>query len=96
VALAPTAAPRLAMVWFENPLDAAAVGGARAADAGANVLALEPVDRFVFTGATNRAGLVHAAPSQVAADLLTSPGRGPAEADALIDWMLEYEEVWRA
>ena len=27
--------------------------------------------------------------------LLTSPGRGPAEGDALLEWMREHEEEWR-
>jgi hypothetical protein len=35
------------------------------------------------------------APSQAAADLLTSSGRGPEEAEALIEWMLANEEAWR-
>ena len=33
---------------------------------------------------------------QIAADLLTSPGRGPNEAEALIAWMGEHKPVWRA
>lgn len=36
-----------------------------------------------------------AAPSQTAADLLTGPGRAPAEAMALLDWMEEHEDQWR-
>ena len=28
-------------------------------------------------------------------DLLTSPGRGPAEAEELINWMRANEEPWR-
>jgi hypothetical protein len=34
--------------------------------------------------------------SQVAADLLTSPGRGPNEAEALMEWMRNNEDSWRA
>jgi hypothetical protein len=44
----------------------------------------EPFDRVVFERTSTRDGLVYAAPSQLAADLLTSPGRGPAEAEALL------------
>ena len=40
-------------------------------------------------------GVWYAAPSQVAADLLTSPGRGPAEGEELIQWMQANEEAWR-
>ena len=43
-----------------------------------------------------RDGLVLANPSQVAADLMISPGRGPAEAVALVGWMKEHEDVWRS
>lgn len=31
----------------------------------------------------------------VAANLATSPGRGPAEAEELIAWMQASEEAWR-
>lgn len=31
----------------------------------------------------------------VVADLLSGPGRPPAEAEALMDWMAAHEEVWR-
>jgi len=43
-----------------------------------------------------RGGLRCAALSQVAADLLTSPGRGPSEAEALLEWMQANESEWRA
>jgi hypothetical protein len=33
--------------------------------------------------------------SQIAADLLTSPGRGPNEAEVLMQWMQENEAAWR-
>ena len=29
------------------------------------------------------------------ADLLTSPGRGPAEAEALMSWMERNQDAWR-
>lgn len=34
-------------------------------------------------------------PNEVAVDLLTSPGRGPQEADGLIKKMKEQEDAWR-
>ena len=61
----------------------------------ANVILIEPGDEGVFTGSTVQEGLSLAAPSQVAADLLTSPGRGPAEAEELLDWMGKNEDAWR-
>ena len=45
---------------------------------------------------TPRGDVKVAALGQVAADLLTSPGRGPDEAEALIDWMQQNEGAWRA
>lgn len=34
--------------------------------------------------------------SQVAVDLITSPGRDPNEAEALVQWMRENEDAWHA
>jgi hypothetical protein len=93
--LAPIAPARLATVWVRDTVDAATEFALRPADAGANVLLVEPGDDWIFEGATKRDGVQYAAPSQVAADLLTSPGRGPAEGEELIAWMLANEEKWR-
>ncbi len=59
------------------------------------MLLIAPRDRFVFDRSVERDGLTYAAPSQVVADLLSSPGRGPAEAEAVMDWMRDHEEAWR-
>ena len=93
--LAPVAPPRIVTVYVDDLERAASDLGLRPADAGANVLLIEPGDAGVFTGAVEDDGLVFVAPSQAAADLLTSPGRGPAEAEALIAWMSEHEGAWR-
>lgn len=93
--LAPIAASRLAVVWMEDAKDASVRLGLRPATAGANVLLVDPIDDGVFIGIQERDGVWYAAPSQVAADLLTSPGRGPAEAEELIAWMSKNEESWR-
>jgi hypothetical protein len=93
--IAPVASPRLATIYVNHVPDAAQLLGLREADAGANVCLIAPRDSFVFDRTIERDGLVYAAPSQVVADLLSSPGRGPAEAEALIDWMKVNEEVWR-
>jgi hypothetical protein len=50
----------------------------------------------VFDRASKRNDLTCAAWSQVAADLLTSPGRGTAEGEDLLRWMKENEREWRA
>jgi len=92
---APVAPPRLATVWIPNVPEAAARLGLRRVETGTNVLLIEPGDAGVFVGATHQQGFCCAAPSQVAADLLTSPGRGPAEGEELISWMQAHEEEWR-
>lgn len=93
--IAPIAPPRLATIYVNHIPDAAQLLGLREADSGANICLIAPRDPFVFERTVTRDGLVFAAPSQVAADLLSSPGRGPAEAEALIEWMKVHEEVWR-
>jgi hypothetical protein len=68
----------------------------RLAETGANVLLVEPFDRLVFDRVRLDDGMAKVALSQCAVDLLTSGGRGPAEADALIAWMQGNEERWRS
>ena len=93
--LAPIAPPRLAVLYVESLERAAQSLSLRPAETGANVLLVLPNDEWVFEGATEAEGVSYAAPSQAAADLLTSPGRGPAEGDELIRWMAANEEKWR-
>jgi hypothetical protein len=94
-AFAPVAPARLFTIWIRDAAEAATRLGLRPAEAGANTLLIEPGDEGVFDGVAQRDGIWYAAPSQVAADLLTSPGRGPAEGEELINWMLAHEEAWR-
>jgi len=63
---------------------------------------LEPFDTVVFErtqslsfGPEPQTSIVAASPSQVVADLMTSPGRGPQEADALVERMKGTEHAWR-
>jgi len=93
--IAPVAPSRLVTIYVNHIPDAAQLLGLREVDSGANVCLIAPRDSFVFERTVTRDGLTYAAPSQVAADLLSSPGRGPAEAEALIEWMKAHEEVWR-
>lgn len=93
--IAPVAPTRLASVYVEDPDGVAKALGLRRADAGANVVLLQPEDGTLFERADTRDGLRTASLPQVVADLLSGPGRSPAEAEALMDWMAEHEEVWR-
>jgi hypothetical protein len=93
--IAPVAPTRLASIYVEDPEGAAKVLGLRATDAGANVVLLQPEDGSLFDRADDRDGLRVARLPVVVADLLSGPGRSPAEAEALMDWMAAHEEVWR-
>jgi hypothetical protein len=93
--VAPIAAIRLMTVFVNNIPATAEELGLREIDAGANVVLAEPFDPVVFERTWSRDSIVYAALSQVAADLMTSPGRGPAEAEALMRWMGEHEDDWR-
>jgi hypothetical protein len=88
--------PRLGTVFAENPEALAKKLGVRATDAGANLLLLRPYDPVVFERTWSEEGLVFAALSQVAADLLTSPGRAPSEGEELLRWMGKHVNGWRA
>jgi len=93
---APFAPARLSVFYAENGLETARELDLRAADAGANVLVAEPFDEVVFERTWEANDRVYAALSQVAADLLTSPGRGPVEGVELLRWMRENEDAWRS
>ena len=93
---APVAAPRLATIYVEDATAAADALNLKRVESGGNVLLVEPRSPSVFERSEEADGVTYAAPSQVAADLLTAPGRGPAEADALFEWMQENENAWRA
>lgn len=93
--IAPVAPTRLASVYVEDPHGAAEHLGLRAADAGANVVLLQPDDDSLFDRADDREGLRIATLPLVVVDLLSGPGRSPAEAEALMDWMAAHEERWR-
>jgi hypothetical protein len=93
---APVAAPRLITCYVDERANAISTLELRATDSGANVLLVEPFDSVVYERVMKRDDVTLAALSQVAADLFTGPGRSPAEADALLRWMGENEDVWRS
>lgn len=95
VRLAPFAPARLGLIFVEDTTAALSTLGLRQTDAGQNVILLEPQDPVVFERTQSADGVLYAAPSQIVADLLTSPGRGPEEARMLMEWMSEHEGEWR-
>jgi ABC-type transporter Mla MlaB component len=94
-ALAPLASPRLATIWVSDAAAASLALSLPQVDSGANVLLVEAPDGTPFERRVARDGVWHANPALVAADLLTSPGRGPQEGEALITWMMRNEAAWR-
>jgi hypothetical protein len=94
--IAPVAPARLAVIYVDDVEDAAEHLAIRQTGAGANVILVEPFDLVVYERDEERDGINYAAPSQNAADLLTSPGRGPSEAEELMEWMARNEGASRS
>lgn len=93
---APYAPVRSAMVYSSNPDRLAEAWGLRATDTGTNVILARPAYEVVLARTIERSdGLRIAAPTQVAVDLMTGPGRAPSEAEELLDWMVRNEQQWR-
>ena len=86
---------RVAAFYVDNISEAAKLLQLRPTDAGANVLLIEPFDAVVFERTLVREGFVTVAPTQLAVDLLTGPGREPSEGDELLAWMKRNEDAWR-
>jgi hypothetical protein len=93
---APVAPARQVAVYVDDIGGAAERLRLRPADAGANVVLAEPFDPVVFERTTIRERLCVVATTQLAADLLTGPGREPSEGAELLSWMRANEEAWRA
>lgn len=87
---------RSALVYTTRPESIADAWGLRATDTGANVLLIDPAYPVVLERSRIALdGLRVAAPTQVAVDLLTGPGRAPSEGEALLEWMRTNERAWR-
>ena len=92
------------MLYVDDPIEAARLLGLVPAEAGANVWLLRPYDDVVFTRTTQRripAGEVAievntVTDAQAVVDLMSSPGRGPQEAEALVQKMKETPRAARS
>ena len=93
---APYAPARFAMIYAADVVQLSEKLGLRAVDTGANVLLAVDREEVAFERAQVLDGICFAAPSQIAVDLLTGPGRSPSEGEALLDWMEANEREWRA
>jgi hypothetical protein len=92
---APYAEPRLALLYVEDLSEATTALDLTEAPDANNVLLVEPRDDLPFVRTSVIDGVRYAALGQVVADLLTGPGRMPAEGQALIQWMSANEKAWR-
>jgi hypothetical protein len=93
--IAPYAPARLAMIYVENLREAVDAFDLRTADAGGNVVLLQPYDPIVFARTIERSNLRIVNPTQLAVDLLTGPGRAPSEGEELLAWMKDNVNAWR-
>lgn len=93
---APVAPTRLAAMYTRDVVGLSDRLGLRPADAGANVWLIEPYDDVVFARTSLRDRVVCVSAAQLAVDLLTGPGRDPAEGDELLAWMKGNEDAWRS
>jgi hypothetical protein len=73
------------MLYVDNVESAAVALMLRPTETGANVMLLTPFDDVVFERTWKDGGLTFVAASQAAVDLLTSPGRAPSEAEAILE-----------
>lgn len=96
-AAGPGIAPaRIAMLYVDDPDLAASLLGLVPAEAGANVWLLRPYDEVVFTRTRRRTMPSGGAPTEVitvsvaqaVVDLASGPGRGPQEAEALLESLI--------
>ena len=92
----PIAPARLAAIYVTDPSQAIEHLDLRETESGANVVLLDPFDFVVFDRTVERGGLRCVAPSQLAVDLLTGPGREPSQGGEMLEWMESNEHVWRS
>ncbi|HEY5941943.1 MAG TPA: hypothetical protein VIT89_03675 [Solirubrobacterales bacterium] len=89
------ASPRLATILTPEPEQLFEDLQLREGAGAPNVLLARPFDDVLLARSEAVGGITYAAFSQTAVDLLTSPGRGPVEAEALLSWMAANEGAWR-
>jgi hypothetical protein len=93
---APVSPTRLFLCYADNAPEIARLLDLWQTETGATIALAVPFDPVIYERTVEKQGARVVAPSQIAVDLLGSPGRGPNEAEALIEWMRENESAWRA
>lgn len=94
--IAPVAAPAMAVVYGDDPIEIIETLGLLPADSGANVVLARPYDDSAYARGWEADGASYVSVAQLAADCLTGVGRMPAEGAALIEWMGDNEDRWQA
>jgi hypothetical protein len=94
-AYAPYAPTKLLTIYADSRDAVSTMLDLRRVDAGANVMIAQASYDAVFARRQPWQGVWVTAPSQTAVDLMTGPGRNPAEAQEMLDWMEGNESVWR-
>jgi hypothetical protein len=89
------ASPQIAAIFTAKPGQLSKELELHDGSSASNVLLARPFDEVAFARAREVDGVRYAALSQSAVDLLTGPGRDPAEGEALIAWMQANEADWR-
>jgi hypothetical protein len=95
------AATRIAMLYVDDPEEAARTLGLVPAEAGANVWLLRPFDEVVYARTRQRTvgeptaavEVVTVSAAQAVVDLASAPGRGPQEAEAMLAQLREADDV---
>jgi hypothetical protein len=85
------APPRAVSIFVENIPRTSEAMDLRRAKTGSNVMLMEPFDDVVFERTWEHDGIRCVALSQLCADLLTGPGRDPAEGEQLLNRLSESE-----
>lgn len=83
------------LVFVPSLIDALDAFDLRATETGHNVVLAEPFSPVLVERTREENSFTLCSVPQVAADLLTGPGRTSAEADGLFEWMRRNEGKWR-
>jgi hypothetical protein len=89
--ISPAAPPRTVTIYVENMPKAAVAMDLRRAETGTNVILVEPFDKVVFERTSTENEIRCVALSQLCADLLSGPGRDPAEGEELLGKLVNSE-----
>jgi hypothetical protein len=94
-AVAPVAAPVQLLAYSTEPEQHAQSLGLLPTETGGDVLLITPADEGQMMRPRIVGDVLHVAHSQLVLDCLSGGGRLPAEGEAVLDWMIANESLWR-